>query len=54
LEAGYYERIGSPRPIADPGPPLTKNLNEAFDLDASASSAAPGRKITLYVWTWIH
>lgn len=53
LEAGYYERIGSPRPIADPGPPLTVTYGDAFALDASASSAAPSRKITLYVWTWI-
>ncbi len=53
LEAGYYERIGSLRPIADPGPPLTVTIGDAFDLDASASTAAPGRRLTLYVWTWI-
>jgi len=37
-------------PIADAGPDLAVAAGESFELDGSGSSAAPGRRLTRYVW----
>jgi phage tail-like protein len=52
LEAGRSARpAGMYRPIADLGGPQAVDYGHAFILDASQSVPAPGRRITLYVWT---
>jgi len=38
------------RPVADAGADATAKFGESFELDGSASHAAPGREITKYVW----
>jgi hypothetical protein len=38
------------RPVADAGPDASVGFGQSFDLDGSASRAAPGREISKYVW----
>jgi len=38
------------RPVADAGPDATAGFGQSFELDGSASHAAPGQMITKYVW----
>jgi phage tail-like protein len=41
----------SPPPLARAGPDFTAPFGQSFNLDASGSSAAPGRRIQGYIWT---
>ena len=41
----------SPAPVAEAGSDFTARFGQSFNLDASGSSAAPGRRIQGYVWT---
>ena len=52
LEGGRYAAAGE-RPLAVARGPEIAEAGEAFTLDASASRAAFGRKIELYVWNWV-
>lgn len=40
----------TPRPVADAGADATVSFGRSFELDGSASHAAPGREIAKYVW----
>jgi hypothetical protein len=40
-------------PLAEAGPDRTVRAGASFVLDASASRAAPGRRITEYRWRWL-
>jgi hypothetical protein len=40
-------------PVAEAGPDRTVRSSASFVLDASASRAAPGRRITEYRWRWL-
>jgi phage tail-like protein len=40
----------APRPVADAGPDATVGFAQSFELDGSASHAAPGLEISKYVW----
>jgi hypothetical protein len=56
LETGQYGGAAAPapsleRPVADAGAPLQVDFGRSFDLDASASRAAPGYCLVSYVWT---
>ena len=48
---GAAPAASSPPPVADAGPDFTAPFGRPFDLDASGSSAAPGRRIQSYLWT---
>ena len=41
----------SPAPVAEAGSDFTARFGQSFNLDASGSSAAPGRRIQSYAWT---
>jgi phage tail-like protein len=47
---GVASPLASPRPVADAGTSATVGFGHSFQLDASASRAAPGRSIVKYVW----
>ncbi len=53
LEGGRYAAAGE-RPLASVSGPELVEAGTAFTLDGSASRAAYGRKIVLYVWNWVH
>lgn len=60
LDGGNYgtsddqpNEIVAQRPIANAGPPLETETSQSFTLDASGSSAPPGRTIVTYRWTLI-
>ena len=40
----------SPAPVAEAGSDFTARFGQSFNLDASGSSAAPGRRIQSYAW----
>lgn len=52
LEGGRYAAAGE-RPVAVARGPEVVAAGATFALDASASRAAFGRKIELYVWNWV-
>jgi phage tail-like protein len=47
---GVASPLPSARPVADAGAGATAGFGHSFQLDASASRAAPGRTLTKYVW----
>jgi hypothetical protein len=47
---GVASPLPSARPVADAGAGATAGFGHSFQLDASASRAAPGRTLAKYVW----
>lgn len=43
----------SPAPVADAGSDQTVGFGRSFELDASGSRAAEGRRLVRYVWEWL-